>query len=123
MESDLLIDYSCVKVVSYSSNARIAMVESTEWNVVETLFGLLTCPIPHALKAQIFNTIAAFAVDADNANKVRRRSRLCLTAAQFLLSLSFRCGSSLIAIRFSTRQDKLELKVPCSSTTRLGLKR
>lgn len=41
--------------------ARLAMCESQAWLPVASLFGLLGCPVPHRLKAQILLTLAAFA--------------------------------------------------------------
>jgi len=37
------------------------MCESQAWLPVASLFGLLGCPVPHRLKAQILSTLAAFA--------------------------------------------------------------
>lgn len=62
------------------------MVESTQWNVIENLFGLVVCPVPHTLKARIYSTIAAFAVDSDNANKVLSPASI-LREVQFSISV------------------------------------
>ncbi|KAL6046331.1 hypothetical protein QOT17_022255 [Balamuthia mandrillaris] len=38
------------------------MCENPSWHPLETLFGLLSCPVPSQLKAEILETIATFAI-------------------------------------------------------------
>lgn len=41
------------------------MYENQQWLPVATLFGLLGCPIPRVLKAEIFLTLASFAASPE----------------------------------------------------------
>ncbi|KAJ2355950.1 hypothetical protein GGF43_002377 [Coemansia sp. RSA 2618] len=56
----------CRSVVQYSVVARTAIYDSTELGAMRTMFALLACVVPVALKAALLDTVAAFgALDAD----------------------------------------------------------
>ncbi|KAJ2617293.1 hypothetical protein H4S08_000394 [Coemansia sp. RSA 1365] len=57
----------CRTVVRGSAVARTALFDSGEFNAVDTLFRLLGCAVPVALKAGLLNTIAAFGAADDDA--------------------------------------------------------
>lgn len=59
------------QVAICSETARMSMVENAQWNVIENLFNLVICPIPHTLKAKIYSTLAAFAASPNGAEMVR----------------------------------------------------
>lgn len=46
------------------------MCESQAWLPVASLFGLLGCPVPVSLKAQILSTLAAFAKSPEVASSM-----------------------------------------------------
>jgi hypothetical protein len=54
----------------------MSMVENAQWNVIENLFNLVICPIPHTLKAKIYSTLAAFAASPNGAEMVSNRVSL-----------------------------------------------
>lgn len=60
------------QVAICSETARMSMVEHAQWNVIENLFNLVICPIPHTLKAKIYSTLAAFAASPNGAEMVWR---------------------------------------------------
>ena len=45
--------------------ARVVMYESQQWLPVASLFGLVGCPIPRELKAEVLLTLASFAKSPD----------------------------------------------------------
>ncbi|KAJ2807698.1 hypothetical protein H4R20_001179, partial [Coemansia guatemalensis] len=57
----------CRTVVRGSAVARTALFDSAEFNAAATLFGLLGCAVPVALKAALLDTIAAFGAADDDA--------------------------------------------------------
>ncbi|KAJ2077853.1 hypothetical protein H4R24_004871 [Coemansia sp. RSA 988] len=57
----------CRTVVHGSAVARTALFDSTEFNAAATLFRLLGCAVPVALKAALLDTIAAFGAADDDA--------------------------------------------------------
>lgn len=44
-----------------SEEARVALSESGRCHPLPIIFGLVTCPVPPKLKADLLNTLAAFA--------------------------------------------------------------
>ena len=46
------------------------MYENQTWLPVATLFGLIGCPVPQELKAEIFKTLATFALSPDIATSM-----------------------------------------------------
>ncbi len=46
------------------------MYEDTRWDVINSLFVLLGCPVNHRLKAELLNTIAVFAENVTMVQKV-----------------------------------------------------
>lgn len=50
--------------------ARLTMCESQAWLPIASLFGLLGCPVPLRLKAQILSTLAAFAKSPEIASSL-----------------------------------------------------
>lgn len=57
-------------VLSHNQNTRTLMNENPHWHPLESLFGLLVCPVPPSLKAQLTLTIAAFAKSAELVGKI-----------------------------------------------------
>ncbi|XP_065186434.1 nuclear pore complex protein Nup205-like [Sycon ciliatum] len=49
------------QLVLQDESIRLAMYENQQWMPVGTFFGLLGCPVPTSLKAQLLKTLAAFA--------------------------------------------------------------
>ena len=49
------------QVVNHSSIARASLYDNSNYKPIQTLFSLLTCPIPFDLKSSLFDTLSAFA--------------------------------------------------------------
>ncbi|PWZ02432.1 hypothetical protein BCV70DRAFT_198714 [Testicularia cyperi] len=62
-EETLLIGFVRLlrNVVYFSSPARDALLQNGNYNALDKLFSLLTCPVPVELKASILDALAAFA--------------------------------------------------------------
>lgn len=58
------------RVADKDEKARLAMCESQAWLPIASLFGLLGCPVPLRLKAQILSTLAAFAKSPEIASSM-----------------------------------------------------
>ncbi|XP_064397234.1 nuclear pore complex protein Nup205-like isoform X2 [Halichondria panicea] len=53
---------SLIRIIAkYDENARIVMYENQSWLPVASLFGLVGCPVPRELKADVLETLAVFA--------------------------------------------------------------
>ena len=49
------------EIARHSPTNASMMADNTAWHVLESLFGLLACPVPAALKAELLATVTAFA--------------------------------------------------------------
>lgn len=48
-------------ILLQSEACRIAMCENPQWSVVMLLFGMISCSVPHQMKAELILTLAALA--------------------------------------------------------------
>ena len=64
MEGITLFNYS------QDETARVVMYENQSWLPVASLFGLVGCPVPRDLKAEILLTLAAFALSPEIASNM-----------------------------------------------------
>ncbi len=64
------------EVLKHSETNRTLIYENTQWHIVESLFGLLTCPVQTSLKARLMLAITALAKSPDLVGKVRLDSIL-----------------------------------------------
>lgn len=64
-EADMLGLQAILRLVQaiarHSPTYATLFAENTTWHALESLFGLLSCPVPAALKGELLNTITAFA--------------------------------------------------------------
>ncbi len=59
-----------LQVLVHDARDRQEIYEHGQWHPLETLFGLLACPVPSELKAELLHTISAFAESPELVLKV-----------------------------------------------------
>eukprot|EP01127_Copromyxa_protea_P021079 TRINITY_DN7156_c0_g1_i1.p1 TRINITY_DN7156_c0_g1~~TRINITY_DN7156_c0_g1_i1.p1 ORF type:complete len:1839 (+),score=402.85 TRINITY_DN7156_c0_g1_i1:709-5517(+) len=64
------IVYFVRRVIENSKEVYHVMMANTSWQFFETLFKLLTCPVPTSLKAEIVHAISAFAAYPEMTPKI-----------------------------------------------------
>lgn len=57
-------------VCNASSSVRVAMAENSSWQPLLVIIGLLGCPVPTELKAELLRTLAAFSKSSDIADVI-----------------------------------------------------
>ncbi|KAJ2559020.1 hypothetical protein EV175_000527 [Coemansia sp. RSA 1933] len=118
----------CRSVVRYSIVARTTLYESPEYNAIMTIFNLLGCVVPVALKASLISTIAAFGElnpeipYSDDAhtdsiyqaiNEMARRSWILLEQSQTLPTTN-----NLDALREARPADVQQVPMPGKTPSR-----
>lgn len=105
------------QILLYSESSRIMLFESAQWNALNRLFALLSCPISASLKAHLFNCLSAFATSPDIAMYIWQ----LLEAAEVLKKSDLQTGKIAAGIKYELEEIESREESYIESRAFLGL--